>query len=59
MVKQQIDSPHAGSFDMACPYCQDFTEPGKEFCCKLMRDAVITILMGRRQGMIEGKYGSN
>jgi hypothetical protein len=61
MVKEQIDSAHAGKFDIACPYCQAFNTPGKEFCCDLLRKAVITILMGRRQGMIEaaGKYGDN
>ena len=61
MVKEQIDSPHAGTFDLACPYCQAFTSPGKSFCCDTLRKAVITLLMGERQEAIEAqsKYGAN
>jgi hypothetical protein len=65
-VKQQINAPLAlpGQIrTITCPYCESLNVEGQNLCCELLRKAVITILMGQRQEIIEsateGRYGSN
>ena len=59
LVKEQIldikGNPVGGKGVITCPYCGENNFEGSELCCKLLRDCVITILMGLRQGRIEEK----
>lgn len=53
-VKDQIDAPAiTGAKSIHCPYCSTWNTDGDLLCCETLRKAVITILMGRRQGVIE------
>ena len=64
LVKDQIlaaRKPNAigGLTVIHCPYCGINNPDGAELCCKLLRDAVIVVLMGMRQDQIEERVHVN
>jgi hypothetical protein len=57
ILKARMDHDIGGISVIECPYCNMKNYEGNELCCKLLRDCVITILMGLRQDQIESKVG--
>jgi hypothetical protein len=39
-----------------CPYCDQFNFPHRQFCCELLRDAVLAVLMVDRFDQIQKQH---
>ena len=48
-VERQIRAKcRAGYKRILCPYCGHWNKRGREFCCDLLRKAVVAVLLGDR-----------